>query len=355
MSLTRLRIRNFRNLAAVELQPASKLLEFTGPNGAGKTSILEAITLLARGRSFRSGPLSGLVGPESDQLQIFARTLDENQTAHQLGVERGGNGWAGRIDGEDAGSLADFGAYLPTVVLEPGSHALINGAPEERRRFLDWGTFHVKPGLVRAWQLYRRALQQRNKALKAEAPDAHLVEALEIQLAQSGEVIDQDRREYFELLKPIVHQFLETLSPQLADISLRYHRGWSGDAGLGDYYQSRRQRDMAMGVTGGGPHRCDLQMLQDGAAVKGRLSRGQEKVLAATLLLAQAQLMTDRGAGVVLLLDDLGSEFDQQHRQQVFELSCSLARQVWLTGVETLPEAAEAQRFHVKRGQVEPA
>ncbi|MGH8074570.1 MAG: DNA replication/repair protein RecF, partial [Lysobacter sp.] len=193
MQVTRLDIRHLRRFEQVQLSPAPGLNVLVGDNGAGKTSVLEALHLMAYGRSFRGRVGDGLVRHGAPALEVFvewrersasgsptlspvgqAPTGDGALRTRKAGLRHAGRDWEGRLDGSRVAQLGELCAALAVVTFEPGSHALVSGPGEVRRRYLDWGLFHVEPGFLPVWRRYSRALKQRNALLKARASEAQL-------------------------------------------------------------------------------------------------------------------------------------------------------------------------------------
>ena len=166
MILRKVQVENFRNLQQVEIRPHPALNYFHGNNGAGKTSILESLVVLSRGRSVRTTQAAELVGPGSDTFRVFALAETGSGIEHRLGLERSGKRWRGRKDGADLSQLSQLTRCLPLVLMEPDSHLLVSGSPEVRRRYLDWGMFHVEPGFLDTWRNFSKSLKQRNAALR---------------------------------------------------------------------------------------------------------------------------------------------------------------------------------------------
>mgnify|MGYP000735954327 FL=1 len=171
MLIRQITIENLRNLSSVAIEPHERLNFLFGDNGAGKTSVLEAITTLSRGRSFRTPQASELTGPDEPVFRVFAEIEDDQGQRHRAGLERSARHWRGRLDGADLRQLSQLTRILPTVLMEPDSHLLVSGAPEVRRRYLDWGVFHVEHGFLETWRAYARALKQRNSALRHQHID----------------------------------------------------------------------------------------------------------------------------------------------------------------------------------------
>ena len=155
MRVTRLTLHNIRRFQAVELAPAPGLNLLVGANGAGKTTVLEALHLMAYGRSFRGRVRDGLVREHAPALEVFVEWAQEAtgvERTHRAGLRHSGQDWSGRLDGEDVAHLGQLCAALAVVTFEPGSHALVAGGAENRRRFLDWGLFHVQPDFLPLWR-----------------------------------------------------------------------------------------------------------------------------------------------------------------------------------------------------------
>jgi DNA replication and repair protein RecF len=326
-----LNINNLRNLKSVDIDLHPELNFLVGDNGAGKTSVLESVVVLAKGRSFRSGQVGALIGPEGHHFRVVATTSQSNDRQQILGIERSRSEWKARRNGEDVTQLSDLAAHLPLVLMEPNSHLLVSGPPEGRRRFLDWGVFHVEQEFLLLWRRYSRALKQRNAALRKQDPD--VLDSLDEVLSDLGEKIAVAREQQIDRLNPCLKEMVSKLSPELGKISIRYEKGWKGDS-LKSALIQNRGRDLDRCATGPGPHKSDLPVFQDKLPARDRLSRGEQKILSAALLLSQASLMSQTGEKPVLLLDDLASEFDQAH----------------LAGVMAV--GRQMQMFHVEHGRI---
>ncbi|HLU12354.1 MAG TPA: DNA replication/repair protein RecF [Arenimonas sp.] len=357
MRLNLLRIRNLRCLAEAELAPAPGLNLVTGGNGAGKTSLIEAVHLLGYGRSFRGRVRDGLVRSGQPALELFAEWQDGQGRARRVGLRHSGQDWEARLDGAPAPSLTELCAELAVVTFEPGSHELIAGAGEHRRRFLDWALFHVEPEFLPVWRRYARALKQRNALLKRQPPASALA-PWDQELAQSGEALTRLRGAYLDRLEPVLADTASEFLPELGRAGLRFLPGWRREEqDLADALLLARERDLALGYTSLGPHRADWQV--DYPALPGReaLSRGQEKLTALACVLAQARAFAaERGEWPLVCLDDLASELDRSHLAQALTAVLASGAQVLLTATEmpdllTGPLAPQAL-FHVEQGRL---
>lgn len=351
-----LKINNLRNLGSVEITAHPQLNLFLGDNGAGKTSVLEALIVLAKGRSFRSSRIAALIGPDGPALRVVVDLEADGGSRHRLGLERSRSGWRARRDGENVDRFSTLGHDLPLVLMEPDSHELVAGAPETRRRHLDWGVFHVEPRFLDTWRRYDRALRQRNAALRRGQPA--LLDALDPQLLEAGDALGAQREDQAQRLSTRLSDILPTLGPELPPIEVSYHPGHAQE-GFADDLAVHRKRDLERGQTQVGPHRADLVLKTPPGLARERLSRGEQKVLAAALLLAQAELLAAGGKAPVLLLDDLASELDAGHQARVLGWGLERGWQTWVTGVGTLSslrkKAPEHAVFHVEHGEVSTA
>lgn len=353
MRVKSLNIKNLRNISSTQIDFNPCLNCFIGDNGAGKTSILESLSVLSKGRSFRSGQISSLIGPEDKSFQVVSKIESQAGDSHQLGMERDGERWSARHNGEDVTQLSELTQLIPHVLLEPNSHTLVSGPPDGRRRYLDWGVFHVEHAFLILWRRYNRVLKQRNAALKQA--NKRVVESLDAQFIRLGEELHMARKVHAGLLDIMLQKQISLFCETLDGITLSYKKGWHGDK-LADAIHVSDSRDFERGSTGPGPHKADLYLSLNGTPAKERLSRGEQKALTAALIIAQAQMICESGEKPLLMLDDLSSEFDELHLGKVLKAGVDLGVQILVTGT-TLAPAIKAYEglytvFHVKQGSV---
>ncbi|KAA9131493.1 DNA replication/repair protein RecF [Marinihelvus fidelis] len=357
MLIQRLKIDNLRVIEQSDTTPGTGLNLFTGHNGAGKTTLLEALAILARGRSFRSGSVSAQIGGVTDHYTLLVDIERASGQTHRLGLSRSRSGWKARCDGRDITQLTELSALLPVISMHPENYSLVSGPPEGRRRYLDWGVFHVKHGFLDDWRRYSRALSQRNAAIRQGA-SAAVVDSLTPELVSHGNRLDEVRRDETERLSQRLKMILPELSGTLGEIEIAYHPGWSAtdfESALVDALQTDRER----GWTSVGPHRAELVFRTDGRLARDRLSRGEQKLLYVALNIAQAGRLAETGEIPVMLIDDLASEFDEDHLDRVLDYCLAMGGQLWVTGTSTQgfseQRLEKASVFHVKHGVVSAA
>lgn len=350
MRLLELRGQNLRCFEQLDLHPVAGWNVFVGGNGAGKTTLLEAVYLLSHGRSFRASSRGALTRHGQAQHSVFG-VVDGGGRQHRLGLQQGRGQTQVRIDGTQA-TLGELVRHCAVVCFEPGSRSIISGAPEERRRFLDWGVFHVEHAFLQAWRRYQRALRQRNAVLRQRQYNEAALDPWEAEMTASGEVVTAMRSAWLDVLKAPLLEMLHVLLPQLGSAQLAFQAGFEADAGLAASLAVRRDRDRDAGTTTRGPHRADWSLVFEHAPMREHLSRGQEKLCALACLLAQAKLHAQQlGHWPVLCMDDLQSELDAEHFALVMAELRKTPAQVWLTGTRSpdgIPNGSAV--FHVEQG-----
>jgi DNA replication and repair protein RecF len=348
MSLAELRIQNLRCIEAASLEFSADLNLIVGENGAGKTSVLEAIFLLGRGRSFRTRNSEKLIRHGQQSLTVFGRTADSPPSA--AGVEVTREGTRARVNGTDAESLLSLSSVLPVQSIDPEIHKLIDQGPERRRRWLDWLVFHVEPSFATHWSRYQRAVKQRNSALRASVSD---VSAWDPALIEHGNAMTEARQRTVGRLEPYLRSMLGRFAG--LDITVGFQAGWGQEHSLVEALRLASPRDRERGTTTAGPHRADVILRMRGRSARETVSRGQQKLTAVAMIIAQLKLMqAELGRSAVLLLDDPAAELDVKNLRLLFDELTALRCQMIATSLT--PEIAFFQApkatFHVEQGRV---
>lgn len=350
MSLIELTVTHVRAIEKAELQIPAGLTLLWGENGSGKTSLLEAMFLLGRGRSFRTRNSERLITRGQDHLRVIGRIQSPDRVLG-LGFEVTRAGVTARIAGRTAESLAELSQAFAVQVIEPGVHKLVEEGGYRRRRWMDWAVFHVEPQFVDIWVRYTRALKQRNAALRTQPDHAR---AWDVELARLGEGIAESRRAFIEQLQPYWRDSVAALSG--LEVQLHYLRGWSADATLLESLVASRVRDEARHLTHSGPHRADVAVRIDGRPAREILSRGQQKLVAVAMTVAQLRLLKDlTGTTPTLLLDDPAAELDGERLRRFIEQVLLLRSQLVVTSLTSesrlfgVPDAT----YNVAQGRVQ--
>jgi len=353
VALSRLQVTDFRCLQSAELELDPQFTLISGPNASGKTSLLEAMYVLGRGRSFRTRRLEHLIRHGVERFVVFGEVDSANRRV-PMGVEGSRAGIRAQIDGDKPSSLAELALQLPVQIIDPEVHHLIEEGPSRRRRFLDWGVFHVEQSFVGHWQRYQQVLKQRNAALKTHQPKS-VVSVWDSDLVRSGELLSAARSRYVAALSPRAEAIGRNLLGM--ELSLSYRSGWAKDQSMAEALQQSWNHDQEAAATQVGPHRAELVIRLDGTAVKDRISRGQQKLLAAALLIAQIKLFPE-GSPVQpsLLLDDPAAELDDDHLAGLIREVSSQSVQLIVTTLhgEFSAFGEPGRRFKMSGGKVSP-
>mgnify|MGYP003684904317 FL=1 len=357
MHLYQLEILQVRNLQDVQILCHAGANVIYGSNGSGKTSLLEAIYLLGRGRSFKHRDLRVVVNNHADELVVSAR-IERNQSrsSYQLGVKRTAQGrFEARLDGKSLQSAVQLVEELPLQLIDAHSFTLLEGGPLQRRQFLDWGVFHVEHGYTVLWRRFQKALKQRNQLLRHGRMDAESLRAWTAELIPLSEQITSYRKQY---LVELTQQAIAVAGRfgGLGALELEYYQGWDHQRSLEEVMKTDEARDIATAKTNHGAHKADIRIKVDGVAAAERLSRGQIKLLVYALKLAQGMHYQEKvGQSCLFLLDDLPAELDYEHRGQVVSCLNGLGCQYFMTGVdkkdfEELVVGIAHQMFHMEHG-----
>lgn len=366
MPIIRLVAEDFRNLQSVDFCPGSRVNFISGENGSGKTSVLEVIYTLATGRSFRTRKFKNLIAYRGSSFQLFAELMFEG-LHRRLGVARGKDGSSVfKLDGDPVSSAVELAALLPCQVLNSRSFELLEGGPAERRAFVDWLVFHVKPNFRRAWSEYARCLKHRNAMLRSDKMPRSEFAVWNSALANLGEEIDEYRRQMIDELLPVSRNYLlECEFVERGNFEMHYMPGWDRNRPLLDQLEEHHQKDVALGYTNLGPHKSDIRFIFNKKPLVELFSRGQQKAVVAALYLAQLKVFHSNSArDCLLLLDDLPAELDNGNIQRLCRWIQELSNvQTFITGIElesisnlwpaNVGSDGSKKMFHVKQGQMQ--
>lgn len=333
--IAKLSLQNFRNLTQLTLAPKPGINVIYGENGAGKTSLLEAIHFLSLARGFTRSRSKHLTQIGEAQLVVFAQLAGGDK----LGIERNKDSSKIRLNGDTVRSAAELAELLPVQVFSSDAFQLLEGSPQNRRAFMDWGVFHVERGFLGHWQTFRKTLKHRNQMLRSGNIDADVLAAFDEPLVRSGIAVDEARQRWLSSFMPVFTEALAQLT-DIDDITISYRRGWDKTKPYPQALSDMRSRDIERGTTQSGPQRADLVVRYKGVPAADALSRGQQKLLVAAMKLAQAKLfMLQTQQKCVFLIDDLPSELDVRHQAKVAQLLENLASQVFVTAIDKLDQS----------------
>ncbi len=317
MHLAHLRLRDFRNYARLDVDFAPGFHVLLGDNAQGKTNVLEAIYLLATLRSFRG--VGGAQMIRHGAKGYYVGGLVVGQADHEIKMY-----WSPRerklaLNGQPVKKLADYFGVLRTVVFCTEDVQLVKGTARARRRFMDLLLAQTNPVYLPLLQRYMHAVRARNALLKQRSLDEAALESFSAELVRLGQEIIRFRRELAPKFSPLARLAYRRISHDAEDLRIEYQPSVKADFTV-ELAQSRA-RERAFRATLVGPHRDDLQLLQNEKSAAQFGSEGQKRTLAIALKMAQAEFLTGlHGAPPVLLIDDVMGELDAKRRSGLLPL-----------------------------------
>ena len=404
--IERLQISNLRNLTQVNLQ-STVCNVIIGANGSGKTSLLEAIFLLSRGKSFRHHQPKRYIQHHQNNTTVYARLNDSRTLAIQKQADAT---TILRLNQATVYNQSILTEQLPTLLIDPSTMDMLEQGSASRRQLLDWLVFHMKQGFHPQWVAYQRLLKQRNSLLK-KTRQLTQVQLAELKswdkgLSNHAALIHHYREQVFTEWQPYFAKSVLQLLPSYAEqLSLSYNAGYDTNVALDVQLNERLEQDLQLGYTRIGNHRADIHVhwrsdnavrsddVVDSQATNTNtassdhevntklptlkeqaanvLSRGEKKLLITALRLSQLPLLlndnkdsasfdnssTSRATPVVLL-DDITAELDDRAIGILLSTLAQLPCQVFMTSltddiVHLVNELwSKPWLFHVKQGQI---
>ena len=398
--IERLQISHLRNLTQVNLQPTACNV-IIGANGSGKTSLLEAIFLLSRGKSFRHHQPKRYIQHHQNTVTVHAKLNDSSTLAIQKQADAT---TLLRLNQTTVYNQSILTEQLPTLLIDPSTMDMLEQGSASRRQLLDWLVFHMKQGFHPQWVAYQRLLKQRNSLLKKSR---HLtrVQLAELKswdkgLSSHAALIHHYRERIFNEWQPYFAESIEQLLPSYTEqLSLSYNAGYDTSVALDVQLNERLEQDLQLGYTRIGNHRADVHVhwhsddsvevssehasaaLKNDVSAKlptlkeqaaNVLSRGEKKLLITALRLSQLPLLlnaeqnTDSQrdgfntrATPVVLLDDITAELDGRAIEILLSTLSQLPCQVFMSSLtdDIVPLVKELwsnpNMFHVKQGNIQ--
>lgn len=354
MKLELLYIDQVRNLNNLQITPSPQINLITGKNASGKTSILEAIYLLARGRSFRTPRIQDVIQHDKKKITVTVKINNEVEGHVFSGIEKEHGQQTIKYAGNKVKTTSEQARNIPIVLITQESQQLITGGAKNRRHWLDWAMFHVEPEYLESWKDYMKALRQRNALLKNQVKNRDLYRGWEQAMVESGGYLYKTRESFIEQLMESATEIFSTVFEQ--QILLKHMRGWSDKKELANALIDSWEMDLNTGYTRAGPHQADVKIINKNKEIDAVFSRGQIKLFVSLLMLAQAQVFAHRiGRKPIILVDDYSAELDSVASEYLLNFLFDGGYQSFITSA-VKPErgvfGTNGQLFHVEHGVI---
>ncbi|MEJ2755281.1 MAG: DNA replication and repair protein RecF [Gammaproteobacteria bacterium] len=383
--LTTVSIHNVRNIESFSEKCETYFNWFVGENGAGKTSILEAIGLLLTSKSFRSCSIKEYLRHGCNEMLITGQLskdvscngkdmdmgMDSHLADHHIGLKRHvSDGTILNFNGDRVATSCFLAGIPPVQILAPDATNTVTAGSQSRRKFIDWGVFHVKHSYLEDWRSFNRILKQRNAALKVYPPDLRMLKSINIEYIRLAHQVSEARRSYWDNFCAFINETrclsklnlilkMDSADIDVSQLGMRYLQGWNEDLSLKDALYKAQDMDLKYKTSQCGPHRAGFELKIKGFDVAKCLSRGQIKIILYWLKLCQSQHLSQvAGQKTIFLVDDIASELDVKRRERIYELMFQTCSQVFGTGIEldavlsSVCRNQDIRMFHVKHGQI---
>ena len=365
MNLQEISLRSFRNYEQLHLEFEPGVNLIVGDNAQGKTNLLEAISYLGSGKSFRAQKTSEMVRFGDDFAEIQGKVFSQERQQHLRYLLFAGSRPRQIFrNGAKKKSAADLAGVLPTVLFCPEDLLILKMGSSQRRRFGDLALCQLRPNYDAALTEYNRILEQKSRILKDRFENPALLDILpeyNTRLCQVGALLISYRARFYEGMEKSAAKFHSQFSGGVENFTLDYKtvstvkdpfatvNQLTND--LLDHLDRHYRAELETAQCLTGPHKDDFTVSLSGIDLKSYGSQGQTRTAAISLKLAQRELMgREWGEEPVLLLDDVLSELDPG--RQDFVLNQIVSGQVFITCCEPGRFTKLGKTIQISKGNV---
>lgn len=311
MTLKQIEILNFKNIGNTLLEFSPGVNCLLGKNGMGKSNLLDAIHLLSMARTMSGLPDSSMMrhGEELMLVKGIFQTEAGSEDTIACGIAKGKRKNLSR-NGKDYTRFSEHIGSYPIVTVTPDDSKIVAGGGDERRKLMDMVISQANNTYLGSLIRYNRALDSRNKMLRAGVKDPLLYESIEKNMIETATYIHDIREEWIGEITPIVEEIYSRISGNREKITISYKSQLNGST-MNKVLEEHRQKDHILGFTSAGVHRDDMNAWLDHHSLKTLGSQGQLKTFVVSLRLAIFQyLKRKKGVTPLLLLDDIFDKLD---------------------------------------------
>ncbi len=328
MKIEKLYLRTFRSYANLEISFHPHLNFIYGPNASGKTNILEALSILSLGKSFREAHNKDVIQEKKEGYYSackYTKQSTEHKLSYAIEIKNGKMQRKIKLNQEVLPGRKHLIGHIFTTIFSPSDISIVNDGPAYQRKFLDTVLSHQSKNYFQNLIFFNQSLRHRNAVLKnirIGSTKHQDLEAWDVRLSKYALIVTKNRFQF-------IHDFCKIFENSLRQISqnkdiIKIDLSLSHPNELENYLQILREnykRDISLGYTSIGPHRQGLAFKENGQDVLHRLSQGQKRSLALALRIAQFYfLKSSLGFSPVLLIDDVIGELDKNRKSAFIKL-----------------------------------
>ena len=337
MIIKSLTLRNFRNYDYAKVEFDSKLNVIVGDNAAGKTNLVEAIYFLSLARSFRTSETSDLIKNKRQFSEIEARVEQDTITKDIVALMTSSSKKFVCND-KPIRKLSDLSKLINVIVFEPKDTLMFSDSPLVRRNFLDINLSKKSPIYLENLMVFEKLLRERNAILKSDIVDKIQLKIVTDQMIEVEETICKYRAAYVNEINNILSKLITKLKGENQTAQLVYMPFMKIDdkfkSSCARAYESNIESDVKHRMTQLGIHREDIKMILNGKDISEQGSQGENRISVIALKVAPFFLIEDKAQKPIVILDDVMSELDDEHKKRLLTFVRDL-EQVFITTTKT--------------------
>ncbi|MEA5060827.1 MAG: DNA replication/repair protein RecF [Erysipelotrichaceae bacterium] len=353
MFVKNLTIKNFRNHHYLSYEFSPKMNIIVGANGTGKTNLVEAIYYLSLARSFRTSDDLDLVEKEKDNASIEAKVI-EGEISRKIEIIFQNGSKRILVNDKPIAKLSQLSKMMNVILFEPRDVMIFRGSPKDRRNYLDISLSKKSPPYLEYISSYEKVLRERNEILKLEKIDKTLLDInTEMLIKLSGPIVSY-RQKYVKDINDILKKIVRALTGERVQVEIHYQPFVDYDSNFKDNakkaFLRAQESDIRRKVTSTGIHREDFSMTLNGHDIATFGSQGENRMVALALKLSPFFLIEDKDKRPLVILDDVMSELDANHREKLINFLKKF-EQVFITATKL--EVGDAKTYTLsKKGEI---
>jgi len=330
--IDKLQIGQFRNIENQYIEPSSGVNLVVGSNAQGKTNLLESIYYLGHNRSYKTKKLRDVIGHKHKSIKLSTQVGNK-----KIQLEKFPNKTTISINNKKITNTSTLSILMPILIITPDKGFIVNGTPKNKRSYLDWGLFHVKPDLLTVYKSYDKAIKNINALLYNKNTDG--IDGWFQELSRSAKIINQNRYEYLEELRKNTGSYKDSYSTKLIEeTDFRLSNGWPKEVDWEDesssynYLNRNINNFIKTKFLSCGPHKASIKFAMNGKD-ESYLSRGQQKKQSIIFWLKQVDVLIHNGVNPIILIDDISSELEAEKRSALISHLEGLKVQSFITDI----------------------